>query len=126
MYFRPLLLTLSLTLAVNLAQGEEQQWEPSTLKPETIEATHQARIEYYTCLRQELARTDPLQADARHLGDALLERCEPRLQPIATALAAERVPASIANRYLRSIRVPASRFVLQQLMGAQAIAAPPQ
>lgn len=107
---------------ISHADNNERVWQPSTLSPETITAAQQGRADYYGCLQEEVKKLHiQLSDDSRKITDQLMTTCEPKLLPVAGALRAEKVPESIISRYLRSVRVPAAREVLKQLMAMQAV-----
>ena len=96
------------------------KWNPSTLKEETKQTAMNASRDYFVCIQKELAAYRYQGGDSRYETQALLRRCEKRLQPIRTAFAAEGVDPRITRRYLKRKRTQAARFVLRHLMALEA------
>lgn len=99
----------------------EGEWEPSTLSEKTMNATREAKLAYDRCLGERLQAAIGSDADSRAVADGILRACEDRLSPIHTALAAEKVPDGLIDRYLRQQRSRAAQAVLREVMGAQAV-----
>lgn len=101
-----------------LAAGE---WEPSTLSEKTMGVTQEAKLAYDRCLSEQLQAAIGKDTDSRALTDLILRTCEDRLSPIRTALAGEKVPDGIIDRYLRQQRSRAAQAVLREVMASQAV-----
>ncbi|BCX89097.1 hypothetical protein MIN45_P1467 [Methylomarinovum tepidoasis] len=97
-----------------------KRWNPSTLKEETKQTAMAASRDYFGCIQDELMHYRYQGGDSRYETQALLRRCEKRLQPIRTAFDAEGVDPRITRRYLKRKRTQAARFVLRNLMAVEA------
>lgn len=97
----------------------EGTWSPSTLSETTKQTTQSATTDYHTCLNREISNFKSPGKDSRDTSNLILKKCESQLFPIRRAFAAERVPESITNRYLRQKRNRAARQVLQIMMFSQ-------
>lgn len=106
--------------ADSLKAPEPKRWPPSTLSDQTIEQANQASRDYFACIQVELARYRYQGGDSRYETQALLRRCENRLEPIQLAFAAEGVDPRITGRYLKRKRTQAARYVLETIMGLEA------
>jgi hypothetical protein len=110
---------LALVASTNaLAEGE---WNPSTLSDASISQAQAAKLAYQQCLDAEMQKSLASSADSRALTDAILNACEDRLKPIRTAYDAEKVPASITDRYLKQLRSRGAQSVVREIMAVQAV-----
>ncbi len=100
--------------------SKPNQWQPSTLSEETIQAARLASNKYFSCIEHELIQFRYQGGDSRYETGKLLKRCENRLIPIQTAFAKEKVDDAITRRYLRRKRTQAARHVLRIIMAMEA------
>ncbi len=98
----------------------QQAWRPSTLSAKTKDTAMAASRDYFHCIDQELGRYHYQGGDSRYETQALLRRCEKKLEPIRPAFASEGVPEKITNRYMKRKRIQAARKVLQILQSIEA------
>ena len=98
----------------------QQAWHPSTLSAKTKDTAMAASRDYFRCIDQELGRYHYQGGDSRYETQALLRRCEKKLEPIRPAFASEGVPEKITNRYMKRKRIQAARKVLQILQSIEA------
>jgi hypothetical protein len=103
-----------------LAEEPAGTWEPSTLKPETLDRVRETLESYQRCLDEETRAHLDDKLDSRRVADTILKNCESQLTTIKTAFDAEKVPDSISERYLRSKRSQAAQQVLRVVMATQA------
>ena len=113
------IVTIAAVADVNAAA--EGEWTPSTLSDATMTKTREAQGSYQQCLNEQLVKQVASDADSRAITDAILKTCEERLNPIRAAFDAEKVPASITDRYLRQQRSRAAQGLLREIMAAQAV-----
>ncbi len=99
---------------------QPKTWQPSTLSEQTKETAMKASRDYFGCIDQELGKYRYRGGDSRYDTQALLRRCEKRLDPIRDAFASESVPDKITNRYMKRKRTQAARRVLQILQSIEA------
>lgn len=99
---------------------QAQRWQPSTLSDETKQTALSASRDYFQCIQHQLMHYRYNGGDSRYETQALLRRCEPRLEPIRTAFAKEGVDPRITRRYLKRKRTQAARFVLRNIMALEA------
>ncbi len=102
------------------ATEQEKRWHPSTLSEQTKETALAASRHYFGCINQELGHYRYQGGDSRNETQALLRRCEKRLEPIRTAFASEGVPSQITNRYMKRKRTQAARHVLRIILSMEA------
>jgi hypothetical protein len=91
------------------------------MSEKTTTTTREAKLAYDRCLGTQLQTAVASEADSRAVADGVLKACEDQLSPIRAAFAAEKVPDSITDRYLRQQRSRAAQSVLREIMGAQAV-----
>ncbi|MGH8547540.1 MAG: hypothetical protein ACRERU_02845 [Methylococcales bacterium] len=117
---RSLFLSIVLLSAVYQTTVQaDDQWNPSTLSDWTIEAIQQQTLVYHQCLDRQVAAFNQRNFDSRKASNWILKQCENRLDPIRSALLAEKVPIEIANRYLLRKRHQAARQILEIMMFAE-------
>jgi hypothetical protein len=98
----------------------EQQWQASTLSPETIAKANAAVADYRQCLAKETAGKNAERGDPRAIANVILKACEDRLPAIKTAFDAESVPPVISERYIRKTRSQGVQTVLLEVSAVQA------
>ena len=96
------------------------RWRPSTLSEATRQTALQASRDYFGCIEHELMHYRYNGGDSRYETQALLRRCEQRLQPIRSAFSHEGVDPRITRRYLKRKRTQAARYVLRNIMALEA------
>ncbi len=96
-------------------------WQPSTLSPETMETANRTVSDYHTCITQKIGAFRKAELDSRAVTDEIMKQCDSQLNPIKDAFAAENVPPSIADRYIRRKRTQTTRKVLQTMMTYEAM-----
>ncbi|MGX2040701.1 hypothetical protein ACWJKU_11305 [Methylocaldum sp. MU1018] len=98
----------------------DDEWRGTTLSDQTLEKVNMALVVYQGCVNQEARARINDQADSRALTDQVLKACEEKLSKAKAAFDSEKVPGTIAERYMRSRRTQAARQVLRTFMSAQA------
>ena len=98
----------------------KQEWQPSTLSEKTLAKVNSGVEEYQTCLNKETQAHVNDKDDSRKVADLILRNCEKPLGVVKEAFDAEKVPAQISDRYLRSKRSRAAQQVVKVVMSAQA------
>jgi len=101
--------------------AEEGSWEPSTLSPATLDKVRDTLKVYQQCANDETRAHLDDKMDSRQVADLILRNCEDKLNGIKTAFDAEKVPASISERYMRSKRSMAAQQILRVVMAHQAM-----
>ncbi len=113
----PLLLLSFQSIA---ADSNKDQWQSTTLSEDTIKKVQEAKYKYMQCITKEVQNKNYVKMDTRAATDKVIKHCEPSLAKIRKVFIAEKVPASIADRYLKMTRTQTARKVLEQLMYADA------
>lgn len=126
MKIAPCLLAAGLTFSAALPAAEKpaepsQEWQPSTLKPETLDKVHEGLRGYDRCLNEQTQAHLHDKEDSRKVTDVILTACEPKLMAVKAPFDAEKVPAVISERYLRSKRSHAAQQVVRVVMSTQAV-----
>lgn len=114
-------IALCLWVMAASAVAAESDWQESVLQPATLEKVYKASGVYQRCIGEQLSGQVDSRQDPRAVTDAILKTCETRLQPMRDAFTAEKVPAEIADRYLRKTRTQAARGLIREIMGMQAM-----
>lgn len=113
------LITLLFTLTVN-AEEIKDEWQNTTLSDTTIKKIQESRYEYKQCIGTQLQKPAYLTMDTRKATEEIMKQCEPVLGKIREVYIAEKIPASLADRHLKQIRIQTTRKALQNLMFEQA------
>lgn len=106
--------------AATAAKAESGTWEPSTLSQATLDKVHAGLEVYGKCADTETRAHINDKDDSRRVADLILKNCEDKLGIIKAAFDAEKVPATISERYLRSKRSQIAQQVLRVVMATQA------
>ncbi len=119
---KPFFLLMSLLAAFQASAAEDQsnQWQATTLSDTTIKQVQQAKYKYMQCITREMQNAAYVGMDSRTATDKVMKKCESSLSNIRTVFSAEKVPATISDRYLKKTRTETARKILQQLMFAEA------
>lgn len=104
------------------AQAEDE-WQASSLSPATIEKLNSATLTYHQCLNKQVLAFNAPGTDSRDATNWVMKQCEAELGPMHAALAEEKVPAPVIERYQRRKRNQAVRKVLQAMMYAESMKA---
>ena len=97
-----------------------ERWEPTTLSEATIQKVQGAKHHYLQCIAKAVKEERYQKLDTRVATDAILKSCETSLSAIREAFLSEKVPASVADRYLKRTRTQTARSVLENMMYAAA------
>lgn len=108
----------AVSLSAAAAGGD---WQESVLQTATLEKVYKTTGAYQRCMGEALRAQVDNKQDSRALTDAILKKCEPQLQPMREAFAAEKVPTEIAERYLKKTRTQAARNLIREVMAMQAV-----
>lgn len=93
-----------------------EEWDGSSLSDALIAKIQAASYEYKTCAATEMQKPDYAKLDVRKATEAVIKQCEPVLAKIRDAYLSEKVPAVIADRQLKTMRLQTTRNVLAELM----------
>jgi len=115
------LVLTGLLIAACQSAPVKSDWQPSTLREETIAKANSAVRNYHQCLNDETLALADDPADPRAIADLILKRCEDKMMPIKAAFDAEQVPASITERYMRKTRSQGAQSVLRYVMAVHAV-----
>ncbi len=115
-------LLLALLLGFNLANAKDvkNEWHATTLSDVTIKKIQQAQYDYKKCVITEMQKTGYLKIESRSATDAIIKQCEGVLSNMRQVYLDAKVPAIIADRHLKKMRITITRRVLKQLMFAEA------
>lgn len=116
------LFVVLLLLLSSLVRAEEadQDWNATTLSDATIEKIQAAQFNYKKCVADEMKKNQYLSLESRHATDAIIKQCEPTLAQMRGLYIDAGVPATIADRHLKSLRIKVTRNLLQELMYQEA------
>lgn len=115
-----LLLVLLLGSTFSYAEDKKNEWHSTTLSEETIKTIQQAQYDYKKCVTTEMQKKGYLKIESRSATDAIIKQCENVLSNIRQVYLKADVPAVIADRHLKKMRITITRRVLKQLMFAEA------
>lgn len=115
-----LLFTSLLFLAVAKAETSADEWQNTTISDATIKKIQEAKYEYKKCISEQMQKPAYLDLDSRKATEEILKLCEPMLGKMRETYLTEKIPAVMADRHLRQVRVQTTRKLLQEMIFAQA------
>lgn len=115
-----LLFTSLLFLAVAKAETSADEWQNTTISDATIKKIQEAKYEYKKCISEQMQKPAYLDMDSRKATEEILKLCEPMLGKMRETYLTEKIPAIMADRHLRQVRVQTTRKLLQEMIFAQA------
>jgi len=115
-----LLFTSFLFLAVAKAETSADEWQNTTISDATIKKIQEAKYEYKKCISEQMQKPAYLDLDSRKATEEILKLCEPMLGKMRETYLTEKIPAIMADRHLRQVRVQTTRKLLQEMIFAQA------
>lgn len=111
------LLPLLLISMVSFAEEKAtEEWEATSISDETIKKIQEAKYLHKQCVATEMQKENYQKQDSRAATEAIVKQCEPVLAKIREVYLSEKVPAVIADRHLKQIRIQATRSVLQNMI----------
>jgi hypothetical protein len=110
----------SAPVAEKPATQADQQWQASTLSPETIAKAEAAVRDYQQCLNQGVIARNADRGDPRDITNQILKACEDKLPAIKTAFDTEHVPSIISERKIQQTRSHGVQSVLKVISMVQA------
>jgi hypothetical protein len=112
-----LIFFVSVSFAANETPAPtEPDWQNTSLSDALIQKIQQTQYQYRKCAADELQKTDYAKLDFRVATEKVLKQCEPLLSQMRETYLAEKVPAVIADRQLKKLRIQTTRNVLSELM----------
>lgn len=102
--------------ATPAAPAAAEEWTDTTLSDALIAKVQAVSYEYKTCAGTEMQKPAYAAIDARQATDGVIKQCEPVLAKMREAYLSEKVPAVIADRQLKKMRIQTARNVLAELM----------
>lgn len=108
------LLLISIACFANEQTADE--WENTTISDATIKKIQEAKYIHKQCVATEMQKENYQKQDSRTATEAIVKQCEPVLAKIREVYLAEKVPAVIADRHLKQIRIQTTRSVLQNMI----------
>lgn len=109
-------LALAESAATPAPASAADDWTGTTLSDALIEKIQAASYQYKTCAATEMQKPDYAKIDVRQATDAVIKQCEPVLSKMRDAYLSEKVPAVIADRQLKKMRIQTTRNLLAELM----------
>jgi hypothetical protein len=102
------------------AKPAQEEWHDTTLSDEVIHKIQMAQYNYKKCVMDAMRKPEAATLESRHATDAVMRACEPVLGEMRKVYLDAQVPAVVADRHLKSMRIKVTRNVLQELMYAEA------
>lgn len=115
-----LLPLLLISMACFAAEKTAEEWEETTISDATIKKIQEAKYIHKQCIATEMQKESYQKQDSRAATEAIVKQCESVLAKIREVYLAEKVPAVIADRHLKQIRIQTTRSVLQNMMYSEA------
>ncbi len=115
-----LLIILLFCSGYAVATESKNEWQSTSLTEALIKTIQQAQQEYKACVMQEMQKPVYQQQDSRNATEIIIKTCEPTLAEMRTKYLKADVPAIIADRHLKKMRIQTTRKLLQELMFQEA------
>jgi hypothetical protein len=109
-------LSLATAPAATPTAPATEEWNGSSLTDALIAKIQAASFEYKTCAANEMQKPEYVNIDVRKATDNVIKQCEPVLSKMREVYLSEKVPAVIADRQLKKMRIDTTRGVLAELM----------
>ena len=93
-----------------------EEWDGTTLSDALIAKIQAASYEYKNCAATEMQKPAYMTIDVRPATESVIKQCEPVLSKMRDVYLSEKVPAVIADRQLKTMRIQTTRNVLAELM----------
>lgn len=103
-----------------MAEEAKEEWNETSLTDETIQKIQQAQFTYKKCVMDAMAKPDYAKLESRNATDVVIRECEPVLADMRKVYTDVQVPAVIADRHLKKLRIQVTRKVLQEFMYTEA------
>lgn len=110
------LLLATPAIAPMTAVPAAEEWNASSLSDALITKIQTATYEYKTCAATEMQKPEYATIDVRKATETVIKQCEVVLGKMRTAYLSEQVPAIIADRQLKTMRIQTTRNLLAELM----------
>jgi len=94
----------------------EEEWNGSALSDALIQKIQTANYDYKKCTLEEMQKPAYATLDVRKATEEVIKQCEPVLGKMRTMYLTEKVPATIADRHLKKLRIQTTRNLLAELM----------
>lgn len=122
MYFLTSLILLSASIGSWSIAAEKtgDEWQATALSDATIKKVQEGIYEHKKCISEQMKKPDYAKMDSRNATDAIIKQCEPALSKIRETYLADKVPATVADRHLKQIRIQVTRKALQGMMFSEA------
>ncbi|MFM8341122.1 MAG: hypothetical protein ACKN9F_02765 [Methylomonas sp.] len=103
-----------------MAEEAKDEWNETSLSEETIQKIQQAQFNYKKCVMDTMRKPDYAKLESRNATDVVIRECEAVLADMRKVYTDVDVPAVIADRHLKKLRIQVTRKVLQEFMYAEA------
>ena len=113
-------LAILLSTMTAFADDAKNEWHNTTLSDATIKKIQDAKYQYKKCVAEQMQKPAHQTLDSRQATDDIMKQCEPVLAKMREVYIAEKVPAVIADRHLRQMRLQTTRSALQGMMFSEA------
>ncbi len=118
--FLALFFSATLSYATEAKNAAGNEWNATSLTEDIIKKIQHAQFQYKQCVTKEMQKEGYYKFDSRNATDAIIKQCENVLSDMRKVYLDSKVPAVIADRHLKKMRIDITRRVLKQLMFAQA------
>lgn len=108
------------SISVAAAEQKNKEWQPTTLKEETIQQIQKAQHHYKECIAKEMQKQDYAKIDSRNATDIIIKSCESDLSKIRQVYLDVDVPEVVADRHLQKMRVQMTRRLLKEMIVLEA------
>jgi len=117
-----LIVFLSLLLASTcvLATESKTEWQATELSDATIQKIQETQFQYKKCIAEEMQKPTYRDMDTRKATDQIIKQCESTLAKMRAVYLEQKVPAMMADRHLKQMRVRTTRKLLQELIFSEA------
>jgi hypothetical protein len=109
-------LTVLLFTATAFAEDAKNDWHDTTLSDATIKKIQDTQYQYKKCVVTEMQKPAHQEQAIHQATEEIMKQCESVLSQMRDVYLAEKVPAVIADRHLKQMRLQTTRSALQSMM----------
>lgn len=102
------------------ADDPKNEWHNTVLSEDTMKKIQTAKYDYKKCVVDEMRKPAYQNLDSRKATEDIIKQCESELAKMREIYLQEKVPAVIADRHLKQMRIQTTRTLLQEIMFAEA------
>ncbi|MDQ7091031.1 MAG: hypothetical protein Q9M50_10380 [Methylococcales bacterium] len=115
-----LMVTILLYSGLLAAAETKNEWQGTVLTEALIKKIQLSQRHYKECVIKEMQKPAYNAQESRHATEAIIKQCESELAKMRKTYIDANVPKTIADRYLKKMRIQVTRRLLKELMFREA------